>query len=196
MPKRPSDLFNSPAGDSSQPAGGQPATQPQQQQLQPAKTASNPIVTLLLVVLTCVLTYAVLTRTDWGRGDGKYDQHHEQKDDRKKQDDGDKKKQAVTVKPGWLHVVRERQDPPVAEQEVLAKLFDFCESQRKKDIAVELRDNDKDDDLPAIRKMIDYAKTKGIDPPFLLYKTKDNELRGVIKLPTTGSESEILEVFK
>ncbi len=46
--------------------------------------------------------------------------------------------------------------------------------------------------------MIQYAKGKGIDPPFLLFKSKeDNQLRGVIKLPpANATDAQILEVFK
>jgi hypothetical protein len=179
MAKRPSDLFNEP------PVPAEPM-------VQPVKTASSPLVSLLIVVLAGILIYAATTRFDWGGGKGDRDeQHHEQKDDDKKQDG-----QKITAKPGWLHVVRERQDPPVDQQEAVAKIYDFCELQSKQDVKLGFRDTDEEDDTPAVRKMVDHAKSKGVNPPFLLYKTDGNELRGVIKLPATGSDSEILEVFK
>lgn len=146
-----------------------------------------------LIVVVCFLLYDRFGSID--RGDGRGDDQHHQQDDKKQ---GDDKQQKLVAKPGWLHVVRERQTPPEAEQESVAKLFDLVDGWKKAGgLSLEMRDTDDDEPSAPVRKMVDYAKSKGIDPPFLLYKTLDNELKGVIKLPApTASESQFLEVFK
>jgi hypothetical protein len=188
MPKKPSELINGGGVLPSSPA--QPASTP----------GGNGLSALLVVALACVLGYLTLTRIDWDGGDRKQDDHHEQKDDdHKKQDDKnqDDKKQSVAALPGYLHIVRERIDTVDANESV-ARVADFVAKQKQQQVELEWRDSDKDDPSEPVQKMVQHAKSKGIDPPFLLYKSKDgNQLRGVIKLPpSSATDAQILEVFK
>lgn len=145
---------------------------------------------LIVVVLACVLGYMVLSKN--GDGDRKEDDHHEQKhDDKKKQDD--KRQDKIVAKPGYLHIVRERIDD-VAANESVTRVAQFA----AKHEGVQWRDTDKDDPSDAVQNLIAHAKSKGIDPPFVLFKSKEgNQLGNVIKLPPASvTDADLMEVFK
>ncbi len=86
--------------------------------------------------------------------------------------------------------MRERQDAPIEVEEQVAAVKAFCQSHSDQ---LEFRDVDDDDTTDAIRKLVSHAKGKGVDPPCVVFKSRDNELLGVIKLPT--NESELMGVF-
>lgn len=178
MPKKPSELINGPVVEQSRPEQSQPKVQPTF-----AVGRPNIFATLVVMLLAGWLVYTIVNRIDWG-GDRKEDDHGQQ---------DDKKHDKVVIKPGYLHIVRERIDTVEATESV-ARIAEFA----KKQTDVQWRDTDKDDTSDAVVKMIDHAKSKGIDPPFLLFKTKeDNQLRGVIKLPpANATDAQIMEVFK
>lgn len=179
MPKKPSELINGPAIEP-QPSQPQPSVQP----AQPTTSTNRPSVlaTLVVMLLAGWLVYMIANRIDWG-GDRKEDHHGQD----------DKKHDKVVIKPGYLHIVRERIDTVEATESV-ARIAEFA----KKQTDVQWRDSDKDDTSDAVVKMIAHAKSKGVDPPFLLFKSKeDNQLRGVIKLPpANATDTQIMEVFK
>lgn len=185
MPKKPSELINgasqSPTAASTSSGGG------------------SGWLSLVVMLLAGWLIFSAVSRIDWDGGDRKQDDHHEQKDDDKKQDDKkqDDKKQSVAALPGYLHIVRERIDTVDANESV-TRIADFVAKQKQQQVDIDWRDSDKDDPSDAVQKMVQHAKSKGVDPPFLLYKSKDgNQLRGVIKLPpASATDAQILEVFK
>lgn len=150
----------------------------------------NTMATIVVLLLAGVLGYLVVNRIDWG--DRHHQDDHHQKDDDKKQDD---KKQdgKIVAKPGYLHVVRERIDSVEANESV-SRIAEFAGKQTD----LQWRDSDKDDPSEPVQKMVKHAKDKGIDPPFLLFKSKDdNQLRGVIKLPpASATDAQIMEVFR
>lgn len=184
MPKLPSQMF--------EPAPS-PVVEPTPA---PPKTASNPLLTVVIVALFAVLMWGVWQRWDGGGGDRDQD-HQEQKDDDKKQDDKKEDKKAIVAKPGYLMIVRERQDPPMAEEQAVLRIVDFVSKQTFPDGKLEFRDIDEEDNTPAVQIIIAHAKRQNIDPPFVVHKSTDNVLGTVIKLPAaTAPESELMEVFK
>lgn len=179
MVKKPSELINGPLPQT--PVASQPTG------------SGNGLTSLIVVVLACVLGYLALTRIDWSDRDRKQDDHHEQKDDDKKQDD-----KTVAAKPGYLLIVRER-IAGVDDDEAVQRVAKFARDAKFSNATdkLEYRDVDKDDDSEAVRKLIKHAESKGVSPPFVLFKTKENVLGGVIKLPAKSDpDSSLLEVFR
>ncbi len=174
------DLFSPVESKQVQPARSTVVSQPSGQGWM------NALVALLVVVL--IGSYVIRM----GGCDRKQDQEQQEKDDQdhkhdqKKDDD----KKQVAIKAGYLIVVRERQDASIEIEEQVAAVKAFCQSQSDQ---LEFRDVDDDDTSDAIRKLVSHAKGKGVDPPCVVFKSRDNELLGVIKLPT--NESELMGVF-
>ena len=181
MPKRPSELIN--GGDV-----GQVSQQPQLQQSQRSSGWAG----LLVAILAGWLIFTVVSRMDWNGGDRKQDDHHEQKDDDGKKQDGKK----VVAKPAYLVIVTERIDT-VDTSLAIDRIAKFCIDQKAAGVDLEYRNPDKDDDSEPVKKLIAHAAAKNIPPPFVLFKNKDKELLGVIKLPPAdATDAQIMEVFK
>ena len=101
------------------------------------------------------------------------------------------------IKPGYVIVLSERQDPTAAEIAKVKMVEAFCLAQKDKDgqPLLEFRNPDDDDTSEAVAKIRDWAKSKGVSPPCVVYKLKDgNELRKAIALPS--NETELKGVFK
>ncbi len=143
---------------------------------QPSKP-TNAFSWLLVVVLACILGYSAWSR--WGGGgigprpDG--DEH------------GD-------VKPisdeGYLIFIHERQTINPDELLMLDVAVDYCRKHEKLDY----RSVDQNDPSEPVRKLIEFAKSKNIDPPCVVFKDASGKLRNAIKFPK--SEAEMVKVMR
>lgn len=138
---------------------------------------------LLIAVLAAALALLLLQRcdmpwSDWGKRD--YREQQGQKEDRDQ----------AESKAGYLYIIRERQFPTIDENESVAMIADFCGKQQ----GLEFRDLD--DDEESSGKLKAHAKSKGVEPPCVIFRPKDGELSRAIKLPSPGKIAELTEVFK
>ena len=135
-----------------------------------------PIVALLLVVVLVFMSWSKFVSPQPDDGDRKQDQHG-QRDD-----------QAVN-KDGYLIFIHERSELSASDADTLDMAEAFCQSHP----GLEIRSVDDDDPSDAVQKLVAFAASKSVNPPCVVFKTKDNTPRAAAKWPS--SEAELKKVL-
>lgn len=144
----------------------------------PVPSGSNPLSTLALVALVVVFGVLAFNRFSPGPGPNPGP-------------DGDKQEQVNPVAlDGYVYCVYERQDPSVAD----ANAYDMVSAYCTKHEGLEVRGVDQNDASKQVVELIEYAKSKGVSPPCVIFRTKQLANVNAIALPRT--EKELERVFR
>lgn len=92
----------------------------------------------------------------------------------------------VTDKTGYLIFVHERQTLSVDEANMLDVAAEVCAANP----GLEFRSVDDDLTDPAVVKLIDFAKSKGVSPPLVVHKAKSGNLLRAAAFPKSKAELE------
>lgn len=142
----------------------------------PRDSTSNPIATAAVLVLVLVLIFAAWQKFGPGPAPGPGPGPNP------KPPDGE----VVTVKDGYLLFVHERKPLSVAHADMLDVVNEYCIAHP----GLEYRSVDDDLAVPEVKKIVDFAKTKGVDPPLVVYRTKAGEDKKAAKFPETKVQFE------
>lgn len=137
-------------------------------------TGSNPVATAAVLVLCIVLAFAAWQKFGPTPGPGpqpKPDDEHGQ---------------VITIKDGYLLFVHERKPISVQHVDMLDVVSEYCTAHP----GLEYRSIDDDLTQPEAKKIIDFAKTKNIDPPLVVYRTKEGVDKKAAKFPASKAELE------
>lgn len=85
---------------------------------------------------------------------------------------------------GYLFFIYERKDAPLELTKMADEGKQFCKEQGK----LEFRAPEEDDPAPAVKQLIEFAQTKGIKPPCVVYKNLENKLVNAIAWPQKKSD--------
>ncbi len=170
MSKSPiSDLYKKPVPAQPAPAPSSPRT----------NDGAGGGVLLLALIVALTLGYVLYDRYKHSPSPRPDDQQ-EQKDDA-----------SPVSTEGYLMLIYERKNPTLEEVAMVDVVRELCQQSK----GLEYRTPDKDDPNDKVQEIIAFGKSKGIDPPMVVYKDKQtNKLRNAIKWPT--NKGELLKVLK
>ena len=134
-------------------------------------TGCLPVIVVLLAVILLGFSWSKFVAPDGGGDDHREDQHG-QRDDQS------------AGKSGYLIFVHERSELSAADADTLDMADAFCEAHP----GLEWRSVDDDDPTDAVQKLVAFADSKGVKPPCVVYKLKDNTLRSAAKWPTSEAD--------
>lgn len=145
----------------------------------PVPSGSNPLSTLALVALLVVFGVLAFNRFSPGPGPNPGP-------------DGDKQEQVNPASTeGYLFFVYEHQDSPLDVNEMADAGKEFCDSTGGK---LQYRAPEVNDNSPGVVQVIEFAKSKGVVPPCVVYKNAQNKFVNAIKWPS--SKDEIKKVLR
>jgi len=142
---------------------------------------------LILIVVLAAVCYFAWNRSDWGGGDKQDRDKQEEREDQKKDDESDGRE----VDADWSgYSFYSLVETKPLEPKTLSMLDALKVYAKANDMAGAVH---YDDDLPEVKDKIDWAKSKGVSPPFTILYEDLQTPKSVISFPKTIADLEGLK---
>lgn len=129
---------------------------------------------ILVGILVGVAGLLAIQRFQSSDSDRDRDDHYEE---RENNDSDDKRSDGkLNIDGGTILFLREKKPPKIEHTRVIDEMLDFTDNRS-------FGYRDFDDDLPEFHEDIQWAKSKGVEPPLAIFRNADGENVAVIPFP-------------